>query len=162
MFTTASLWFVPRVFKSTTPISHWGRLSLWQKWVQRIFSWSKGGRCVELTTLPPSCADCLKIVEASTSWNPRGLRRPVQGQLYLYFPQTIPLLSALKLFDAHFHVSKRARTLTHSLSLTHTHTHTQRIWDKIRQKKKVKLCEKKGVMRINGMSLNSRGRTSLC
>jgi hypothetical protein len=27
----------------------------------RIISWDKGGRCVGLTTLPPSCADCLKI-----------------------------------------------------------------------------------------------------
>jgi len=25
--------------------------------------WSKGGRCVGLTTLPPSCADCLKVWE---------------------------------------------------------------------------------------------------
>jgi hypothetical protein len=26
----------------------------------RNISWGKGGRCVGLTTLPPSCADCLK------------------------------------------------------------------------------------------------------
>jgi hypothetical protein len=25
--------------------------------------WGKGGRCVGLTTLPPSCADCLKMWE---------------------------------------------------------------------------------------------------
>jgi len=30
----------------------------------------KGGRCVGLTTLPPSCTDCLEIWGASTSWNP--------------------------------------------------------------------------------------------
>jgi hypothetical protein len=30
-----------------------------------IFSGGKGGRCVWLTTLPPSCADCLEI------WEPR-------------------------------------------------------------------------------------------
>jgi hypothetical protein len=29
----------------------------------RNISWGKGGRCVELTTLPPSCADCLEIWE---------------------------------------------------------------------------------------------------
>jgi hypothetical protein len=29
-------------------------------------SWGKGGRCVELTSLPPSCADCLKIWELQT------------------------------------------------------------------------------------------------
>jgi hypothetical protein len=35
----------------------------------------KSGRCVRLTTLPPSCADCLEILGASTSWNPQGLSR---------------------------------------------------------------------------------------
>jgi hypothetical protein len=35
----------------------------------------KGGRCVELTTLPPSCADCLDILGASNSCNPQGLSR---------------------------------------------------------------------------------------
>jgi hypothetical protein len=33
----------------------------------------KGGRCVGLTTLPPSCADSLEILWASISWNPQGL-----------------------------------------------------------------------------------------
>jgi hypothetical protein len=27
-------------------------------------SWGKGGRCVGLTTLPPTCAECLEI------WDP--------------------------------------------------------------------------------------------
>ena len=30
---------------------------------KRNISWGKGGRCVRLTTLPPSCADCLEIWE---------------------------------------------------------------------------------------------------
>jgi len=48
----------------------------------RNISWGgKGGRCVELTTLLPSCADCLEIWEP---WNPQGLSRPVMGLLYLY------------------------------------------------------------------------------
>jgi hypothetical protein len=33
----------------------------------RIFPGGKGGRCVGLTTLPPSCADCLKIWEPQPS-----------------------------------------------------------------------------------------------
>ena len=40
---------------------------------------SYGGRCTGLTTLPPSCADCLKIWEPQ----PPGLSRPVMGLLYL-------------------------------------------------------------------------------
>ena len=39
----------------------------------------KGGRCVGLTTLPPSCADCLEILGASTSWSPKGSSRSVLG-----------------------------------------------------------------------------------
>jgi hypothetical protein len=31
----------------------------------RNISWGKGGRCVGLTTLPPSCAECLKFLETS-------------------------------------------------------------------------------------------------
>jgi hypothetical protein len=33
-----------------------------------IFPWGKGGRCVELTTLPPSCGDCLKM------WEPQPVK----------------------------------------------------------------------------------------
>jgi hypothetical protein len=41
----------------------------------RNISWGKGGRCVWLTTLPPSCADCLEI------WEPQlpGTLRACQG-----------------------------------------------------------------------------------
>jgi hypothetical protein len=58
------------------------QLSLGKKRVTLCFSWgggSKGGRCVVLTTLPPSCADCLEILGASTSWHPQGLSRTVIG-----------------------------------------------------------------------------------
>jgi len=40
----------------------------------RNISWGKGGWCVRLTTLPPSCADCLEICEPQ----PPELSRPVQ------------------------------------------------------------------------------------
>ena len=30
---------------------------------QEYFLWGKGGRCVGLTTLPPSCGDCLETWE---------------------------------------------------------------------------------------------------
>jgi len=38
----------------------WGRLTLQQKLVPGILPGVKGGRCVGLTTLPSSCADCLE------------------------------------------------------------------------------------------------------
>jgi len=44
----------------------WGRLRLWQKWVPGVFPGGKGGRCLGLTTLPSSCADCLEIWEPQT------------------------------------------------------------------------------------------------
>jgi hypothetical protein len=46
---------------------------------QRYLLGGKNGRCVGLTTLSPSCADCLEILGASTSWSPKGLSRPVMG-----------------------------------------------------------------------------------
>jgi hypothetical protein len=41
----------------------WGQLSLYKKWVPGKVSGGKGGQCLELTTLPPSCADFLEIWE---------------------------------------------------------------------------------------------------
>jgi hypothetical protein len=46
---------------------------------------SKGGRCVELTALPPSCAVCLEIWGVSSSWNPQSLPRPTGGFLLLFY-----------------------------------------------------------------------------
>ena len=70
-----------------TGISHWynpsGRtmaLGLTQPLTEmstRNISWGpKDGRCVVLTTLPPSCADCLEIWEPLNLLEPSG---PVQG-----------------------------------------------------------------------------------
>jgi hypothetical protein len=46
-----------------------------RKWVPGIFPGGKDGRCVGLTTLPPSCADCLEILEPQTP----GTRRARPG-----------------------------------------------------------------------------------
>ena len=43
---------------------------------QEYFLGGKGGRCVGLTTLPPSCADCLEIRE----FHPPGILRACPGQ----------------------------------------------------------------------------------
>jgi hypothetical protein len=46
-----------------------------KKWVPGVFPGGKGGRCVGLTTLPPSCADCLEIWESQ----PPGTLRACPG-----------------------------------------------------------------------------------
>jgi hypothetical protein len=38
----------------------WGQLSLLHKWVPGVFPGGKGGWCIRLTTLPPSCAVVIK------------------------------------------------------------------------------------------------------
>jgi hypothetical protein len=57
-----------------------------------IFRGLKGGRCVELTTLPPSCADCLEI------WDPQPpvtLKAcPVCNGIALRFTLLLLLLSS--------------------------------------------------------------------
>jgi hypothetical protein len=53
-----------------------------QKWVPGIYPDGKCGRCVGLTALPPSYADCLEILAVSTSWASKGLSRP-PGLLFL-------------------------------------------------------------------------------
>jgi hypothetical protein len=58
---------------------------------------SEGSWCVGLMTLPPSCADCVEILGASTPWTPKGLSQPVMGQLFL----NLYLYSSMKLASCH-------------------------------------------------------------
>ena len=51
---------------------------------QEYFLGDKGGRCVGLTTLPLSCADCLEIWEPQPLGTLCACNRPVMGLLYLY------------------------------------------------------------------------------
>jgi len=57
---------------------------------QGYFVGGKGGRCVRLITLPPSCAGC----RASAFWNPQGLSRPIMGLLYPYVNFNVGMFTA--------------------------------------------------------------------
>jgi hypothetical protein len=52
----------------------WGWLSLYQKWVPEIISEGKEGRCLGLTTLPPSCPDLLEIWEHQIPGTPGSVQ----------------------------------------------------------------------------------------
>ena len=64
----------------------WGRLSLKQKWVPGAFLGGKGGRCVRLTTLPPSCA----VVTKSGNLNFLEASGPVQACNGTALPLPLP------------------------------------------------------------------------
>jgi hypothetical protein len=57
----------------------------------RVISWGgKGGQCLRLTNLSPSCAYFLEILSASSS-SPKGLSRPVyRYTLHLLYPPEPP------------------------------------------------------------------------
>jgi hypothetical protein len=50
---------------------------------QEYFLFGKGGRCIGLTTLPPSCDDCIEIWDPQNPGTLRVCNRPVQGLLVL-------------------------------------------------------------------------------
>jgi hypothetical protein len=70
----------------------WGWLSLKQKWVPGIFPGGKVGQCIGLTTLPPSCADCLKIWEPHPPGTLRaynGIALPLHNTIYSNLTQSV-------------------------------------------------------------------------
>jgi hypothetical protein len=52
---------------------------------QRMSPGDKGGRCVVLTAVPPSFADCVEILGTSKSWSTKDLSWPVMRLLYHFF-----------------------------------------------------------------------------
>jgi len=80
----------------------WVQLNLWQKWVPGMFPWGggcKGGWCIRLTALPPSCANCIEVWEPQppgTLWvSPacNGIPLPLQCSTKLQLLCAIKILS---------------------------------------------------------------------
>ena len=57
-----------------------------------------------LTTLAPSCAKCLEILGASSSCSPKGLSKPVMGELYLYIYLNPTVISSHPRGKSHLNV----------------------------------------------------------
>jgi hypothetical protein len=76
----------------------------------QVYLGVKGSPCLGLTTWPPSCANCLEILEASTYWSRKGLSSPVKGQLF--FLRYNASFNKLKLT---FYSSKAHINLLHEL-----------------------------------------------
>ena len=75
---------------------------------QEYFVGSKGGRCVGLTTLPPSCADCLEI------WEPQLPETPVLACLDTALPFThLICVIKLKMLRWTGHVTRMERIEMH-------------------------------------------------
>jgi hypothetical protein len=64
-----------------------------------------------VATLPSTCVVCLEILEASTSWSPKGLSSPAQGLLYCSV--THPSVTLLLIVTALIRVSLQHCTMSH-------------------------------------------------
>ena len=76
----------------------WGRLSLLQKWVPGVFPGGKGGRCVRLTTLQPSCSVVMK--SGNNLLEPSG---PLQACNRTTLPFFYVCIFLISLFTSLFH-----------------------------------------------------------
>jgi hypothetical protein len=80
-------WATTRKVASSIPVGmfHWHpsahTVALGSTRVSGVSLGGKDGRFVGLTTLPPSCTDCLEVLGVLTSWIPKTLSKPVYGYL---------------------------------------------------------------------------------
>ena len=84
----------------------------------RCISWGNGGRCVKLTTLPPSCA----VVMKSGNLNflePSGPLQAYNGTALPFLPFTMRLIVQWSLHFVAFGIFSKAVTVTSVKSLGH-------------------------------------------
>jgi hypothetical protein len=75
---------------------------------QRYFPGSKGGQCVGLANLPPSCADYLEIGELQTPGAFMACNRPVQDFFFTANKLSDPLRRHFACCDSSSHLSRRS------------------------------------------------------
>ena len=92
-------------FKFLAELWAWVRLGFNRNWAPEG---GKYGRCLGLTNLQRSCADCLEILGASKSWSPRGLSRTIQCSFNIWNTEKIKPLN-LNYFSS---VTKKSRSIT--------------------------------------------------
>jgi hypothetical protein len=76
-------YILPSKYQPTFHASKWEVASSNTNEYQEYFLGGKGGQCVGLTTLPPSCADWLEIWEPRSPGILQACDRPEQGWLHL-------------------------------------------------------------------------------
>ena len=126
----------------TVPEYPWGRISLQKKWVPGGFSGGKCGRCVRLTTLPPSCAVVMKsgnlnFLEPSgplQACNGTDLPLPYRARIS-WRNWVVPwkFLFRICVYSAHFrmctHPSNRSKVLAWSWSTRYLWCPTTYDWE---------------------------------
>jgi len=81
IFFNTTHWCISWWMNKTLIISRCCTVWMWKLYEGYLFG-GKGGRCLGLTTLPPSCADCPEILGSSTSWSPQDLYRDIFTRQY--------------------------------------------------------------------------------
>ena len=85
------------------PLWPWGQLSLKQNGYQEYFLGGKGERCLELITLPPSSASCLKFLEPQS---PEAQRACTDLNRVCFYPLLV-VVGSLSVFDHSSPLSSR-------------------------------------------------------
>jgi hypothetical protein len=80
---------------------------------------SKGGRCVKLTTSPPSWAECHENLGAETSWNPLDHTGTFTGILFLLIDYywTLSTVTSVKYSPGNINTERAAKKFQNQINI---------------------------------------------